>query len=158
MYFELEDVKRRHSAYWDLYNDNTWTSISDSTLSWNLKRGVFVGVTSHLIQECFTTFYQNFALLLTKYEPPASARQAFIFCREVLKMENYKQTLRVRSQYALTMGTFDMSIKIAAWRTANGGWLRPFGGIEYNFWRKLFPSLSVALLTAPINLPFEVAL
>lgn len=35
MFFELEDVKRRHSVYWDLYNVEGWVTSPDSNLTWN---------------------------------------------------------------------------------------------------------------------------
>lgn len=35
MFFELEDIKRRHSLYWDIYNTESWVEAPDNTLSWN---------------------------------------------------------------------------------------------------------------------------
>lgn len=35
MFFELEDIKRRHSHYWDLYNVGGWVRPADNSASWN---------------------------------------------------------------------------------------------------------------------------
>jgi len=46
MFFELDDIKRRHSLYWDIYNTQGFAQTPDSTNSWNYKRGVIAGLTS----------------------------------------------------------------------------------------------------------------
>ncbi len=48
MFFELEDVKRRHSLYWDIYNVSGWVKPPDSTLENNYKRGLITGLTAAL--------------------------------------------------------------------------------------------------------------
>lgn len=73
MFFELENVKRRHSLYWDVHNEG-WTKAPDSTMSWNIKRGIMIGTTASLIQESLTAFLENYKLLLTKYENPTSLK------------------------------------------------------------------------------------
>jgi len=72
-------------------------------------------------------------------------------------MENYKLSLKNRSQYALAIGTFDISSRVAAWRWLNGGWQKAFGGFEINSVRKLPSSLLTALISAPVSIPFELA-
>jgi hypothetical protein len=37
MFFELEDIKRRHSPYWDCHNVHSWVRTPDSTHSWMLE-------------------------------------------------------------------------------------------------------------------------
>ena len=37
MFFELEDIKRRHSPYWDCHNVHSWVRTPDSTHSWILE-------------------------------------------------------------------------------------------------------------------------
>lgn len=39
MFFELEDVKRRHMPMWNTNNVTMWVAAPDSTPSWNLQRG-----------------------------------------------------------------------------------------------------------------------
>lgn len=35
MYFEIDDVKRRHSPYYDVYNFMGWVDTPDSSYVWN---------------------------------------------------------------------------------------------------------------------------
>lgn len=49
MFFELDDIKRRHSLYWDVYNVGGWVTAPDSYFSWNYERGVICGVTASLL-------------------------------------------------------------------------------------------------------------
>jgi hypothetical protein len=37
MFFELEDIKRRHSPYWDCHNVHSWVRTPDATTSWMLE-------------------------------------------------------------------------------------------------------------------------
>ncbi len=87
MFFELEDVKRRHSLYWDIYNVSGWVKPPDSTFENNYKRGLITGLTAAFTQELTTSFYASWRLLKTKYEPPANLRQFGIYFREILKMD-----------------------------------------------------------------------
>jgi solute carrier family 25 oxoglutarate transporter 11 len=64
MFFELEDVKRRHSLYFDVYNVGYWVPAADNSMSWNLERGAIIGVTSQLFQHHFINYLENFKLLL----------------------------------------------------------------------------------------------
>jgi solute carrier family 25 oxoglutarate transporter 11 len=75
MFFELDDIKRRHSNYYDIYNVNGWVRTPDSTLSWNLQRGVITGITASLINEFIGNFTEGWRLLLRHYEPPNSFKQ-----------------------------------------------------------------------------------
>ena len=44
MFFELEDIKRRHSPYFNVTNVGGWTPAVDSTPSWNYQRGIIVSI------------------------------------------------------------------------------------------------------------------
>lgn len=70
MFFELEDIKRRHSLYWDIYNVEGWVRRPEATLANNVKKGVTAGVVASLIQENITAFTENCRLLATRYEKP----------------------------------------------------------------------------------------
>jgi len=39
MFFELDDIKRRHTLYWDIYNVESWVESPENTMSWNYQRG-----------------------------------------------------------------------------------------------------------------------
>lgn len=34
MFFELDDIKRRHSLYWDIFNVGGWVRTPDTHASW----------------------------------------------------------------------------------------------------------------------------
>lgn len=72
-------------------------------------------------------------------------------------MENYKRAIKNRNQYALTSGTLDIGLRLAAFRWVNNGWQRPYGGFETNHVRKLPGSIFASLITAPLSIPFEMA-
>ena len=82
MFFELDDIKRRHSTYYDIYNVNGWVRAPDSTLSWNYQRGLMAGLAASFINEYFISFTEGWRLLLRHYEPPNSFKQLgnFNFC------------------------------------------------------------------------------
>ncbi|EGR29516.1 oxoglutarate malate translocator protein, putative [Ichthyophthirius multifiliis] len=157
MFFELEDLQRRHSQYWDIYNVQGWVRRKDSTFLNNAYRGAVVGTVSQLIQENITALIDNCRLLANKYEKPKNISEAGVFLKEVFKLKNYQKSVVNRSMYALCSGTFDWGARLAAFRWVNNGWQRPFAGFEYNFIRKIPGSIFAALLTAPIGIPFEMA-
>lgn len=72
-------------------------------------------------------------------------------------MDNYKLALKNRWQYATCIGLFDTTARLSFFRYVNGGWQRPFGGFEFNWFRKMPGAMAVAALTAPISVPFEIA-
>ena len=40
MYFEIDDIKRRHSLYYDHYNVHGWIDPPEAFLSWDYGRAV----------------------------------------------------------------------------------------------------------------------
>lgn len=43
MFFELDDIKRRHSMYSDIYNVGGWVNTPDATFGWMYQRGAMIG-------------------------------------------------------------------------------------------------------------------
>jgi solute carrier family 25 oxoglutarate transporter 11 len=156
MFFELDDIKRRHSNYYDIYNVGGWVTAPDSTFRWNYARGFMVGVTATFLNEFVGTFTEGWRLLLRNFEPPNTFKQVGIFAKETLKLENFRLALRTRSQYALTLGATDIAARIALFRYINSGWQKPFAGFEYAFQRKIPGTMLIAFLTAPLGIPFEM--
>ena len=156
MFFELDDIKRRHSNYYDIYNVGGWVTAPDSTFSWNYVRGAMIGVTAALLNEFTVSFTEGWRLLLRNYEPPSNFKQVGIFFRETFKLENFRLAMKNRSQYAMTIGATDLAARIALFRYINSGWQRPFAGFEYAFHRKIPGTIIISLLTAPISIPFEM--
>lgn len=56
MFFELEDIKRRHMPTWSNNNTTVWVPALDSTPSWNYQRGVMIGLVACGIQQYFNHF------------------------------------------------------------------------------------------------------
>jgi hypothetical protein len=40
MFFELDDIKRRHMPNWSNNNTTAWSPAIDSNLTWNFQRGI----------------------------------------------------------------------------------------------------------------------
>lgn len=45
MFYELEDIQRRHNLYWDIYNVQGWVQAADFSHTWNYQRGAIAGLT-----------------------------------------------------------------------------------------------------------------
>lgn len=101
MFFELDDIKRRHSNYYDIYNVNGWVRAPDSTLSWNYQRGLIAGLTASFINEHIINFVEGYRLLLRNYNPPNSLQQFgnFYFgCfEEIIKLTFFFRDFRQRN-------------------------------------------------------------
>lgn len=157
MFFELDDIQRRHSAYWDVYNAFSYTPTPDNTYSWNYQRGVMAGLLGCMVNETATIFRENGRLLLKHYERPANLNQTWVFLKEAWKMSTLRNGLRNRLQYATAMGVFDVANRIAVWRYFNAGYHQTQGQVETNVVRKILPSMAAAGLTSWLGVPFEMA-
>lgn len=157
MYFELDDIQRRHSLYFDSHNIGGWVKAPDSTFSWNYERGAIIGVTSMMLNEYIKTFAYTCEAMLNKFEPPKGIKQISHFAREVVRTDYFKQNMRTRAQYAFAIGMTDMAARISAFRWINNGWQKPSMMLEINFARKIPGTIFIAALTAPISVPFEYA-
>lgn len=157
MYFELDDIKRRHSPYFDVYNSFSWATTPESKMSWNWQRGAIAGVLAAAFNETQVLFTENSKLLLKHYERPQGLKQISTFVKEVLKMDNFKLAIKNRLQYAFVIGTTDIAARFAAYRYCNSGWQRTFGSVEVNFYRRIPPSLFAAAATCWVGVPFELA-
>jgi len=63
MYFELDDIKRRHSPYYDVYNAFSWITSPENNMWWNYQRGAIAGVMAAAINET--------QILFTELETPS---------------------------------------------------------------------------------------
>ena len=157
MYFELDDIRRRHNLYWDTGNTGGWVRAPDVSISWNYERGAIIGVSAMLINETLKTYSNSVLAILNKYEPPSNFKQASIIAKEAYKLDFFKQNMRVRVPYAVCMGLTDIASRVSAYRWVSSGWQRPAMGLELNFFRRIPGSLFIAALTAPVSVPFEYA-
>lgn len=157
MFFELDDIKRRHSYTFDVHNAFSWIDTPDNKFIWNWQRGAMTGIIASAVNEVSILFTENWRLMTKEYEWPKNAKQYGIFTREVLRMDNFKGALKNRLQYAFCIGTFDIGSRLAFWRQWNAGWYRTFGSVEINHFRKWPPSIMAALVSCWVSTPFEMA-
>jgi solute carrier family 25 oxoglutarate transporter 11 len=157
MYFELDDIKRRHSPYFDVYNAFSWIATPENNLSWNYQRGAMAGVLAAAFNETQVLFTENAKLLLKHYERPKGFNQTKTFINEIFKMDNFRKGLKNRLQYAFVIGSTDIAARYSVYRYCNSGWYRPFGSVEVNFYRRIPPALFAALATCWISVPFDIA-
>lgn len=157
MFFELDDIKRRHSYTFDVYNAFSWIDTPENQLSWNWQRAAMTGVIASSVNEVSILFTENWRLMLRNYEWPKGLKQYSIFAKETLKMDNFRLGLKNRLQYAFCIGVFDIGSRLALFRQWNAGWYRSFGTVEFNHFRKWPPSIIAAALTSWVSVPFEMA-
>lgn len=43
MFFEIDDIRRRHSMYFDTYNIHGWVDPPEGTLKWDFFRSAMAG-------------------------------------------------------------------------------------------------------------------
>jgi solute carrier family 25 (mitochondrial oxoglutarate transporter), member 11 len=48
-FFELEDIRRRHTVYFNEYNTNGFIDLTFESWRWNYKRGAIVGLTASIL-------------------------------------------------------------------------------------------------------------
>jgi len=157
MFFELDDIKRRHSYTYDVYNVFSWIDTPDNKFSWNWQRGAITGIIASTVNEMAILFTENWRLLLREYEWPKGLKQYGIFTRETLKLDNFRLGMKNRLQYALCIGTFDIGSRLALFREFNAGWYRTFGSFETNYLRKIPTTILAAFLSSWVSVPFELA-
>jgi len=115
------------------------------------------GVIAAVTVEATSLFRENWQLLHKHYEWPQTFKQYRIFTSEVFKMENFRKAWKNRMQYALAIGGVDIAARLAVFRKLEGGWYKPFGSFEVNFFKKVPPALFAAAVTSWISVPFEYA-
>ncbi len=60
MFFELDDTKRRHSMYYDVYNINGWVDPPEGNFRWNFFRGALAGVIGCTLQAVYCSYRENY--------------------------------------------------------------------------------------------------
>ena len=157
MYFEIDDVKRRHSPYFDVYNVHGWINTPDEALSWTWARSVFAGVTGLVANELFAHKYETYKKLRTNFHPPETLAQVFAFNKAIKATENYGSALRHRLGYALLAGSIDVGSRLTAYRWSVGGLYQSFGSVNTESWRRYLPTILSAAATSWILGPMEIS-
>lgn len=81
MFFEIEDIKRRHSPYMDPYNTHGWVDVPEYTWKWNWLRGAVAGFAGTFVKGMIDVGFDSFKQMRTKYEPPKSLENTFRFVK-----------------------------------------------------------------------------
>jgi solute carrier family 25 oxoglutarate transporter 11 len=157
MFFEIDDVKRRHSVYFDSSNVWGWIDTPDSNFGYNYLRGVGAALPAFAIGETWKLWRENWKLLRTKYEPPANLKQFSIYCSQIMKMNNFKKGIYNRLQHATLISFFDYGLRWGVYRWCTEGIYRPYAQVDHQFWRRIIPTLFASAVTSVLSVPFEVA-
>ena len=90
MYFEVEDIQRRHAPYYDVYNIHGWVDTPEDSFSWAWARGAFAGLVGGIVGANVTHFWDSYKTLRTVYHPPKNLMQVRDFYRARLHVPDYK--------------------------------------------------------------------
>jgi len=90
-YFEVDDIKHRHNAYWDYYNVHGYTKLPDSSVSWNWSRGIMAALPTIIPVEVATFINSRYQHLKTRYQPPQNLKEIGLFWQGIKKTDNFKQ-------------------------------------------------------------------
>lgn len=90
MFFEIDDIKRRHSPYTDNYNVHGWIDLPDDAAWWKFFRASVAGICGTLIYGVQTTALAGYKQLRTKYDPPKDLKQKIAYMKYIPKTQAYK--------------------------------------------------------------------
>ena len=157
MYFEIDDVKRRHSAYFDVYNVHGWIDTPFETFGWDWARGAAAGVTGYAINEVIAHKWEGFKLLRSKFHPPDTFAQLLAYNKAINNIEGAKQVMKGRMSYAIMAGSIDIGGRLAVYRYFSSGLYQSYGSVNVEAWRRFLPLAVSSLATSWIMAPLEVA-
>mmetsp|Transcript_8349 Transcript_8349/g.7414 ORF Transcript_8349/g.7414 Transcript_8349/m.7414 type:complete len:103 (+) Transcript_8349:48-356(+) len=101
MYFELDDINRRHTFYYSTYGAFSYSPTPDNYLGWNWQRGAIAGTLASLATETSQLFSASWELMLSKYEWPKNFSQYKIFFRETMRLDSFRYNLKNKVQYSI---------------------------------------------------------
>jgi len=158
MYFEVDDIKHRHNAYWDCYNVHGHIDPPDSSLSWNYTRGAIAGLMGYLPVEVATFINGRYKHLKTRYEPPRNLKELGLFMDGIKRTDGFHKALRNRVQFGTCIALFDIAPRFATYFYLTAGYWSgdEHGGANPEFWRKIFPTIFAAMFTGALAHPFEI--
>lgn len=91
MYFEVDDIKRRHTPYWDITNIHGWVDPPDDHWTWHWFRGSVAGIAGTLTSAAVAHRYEAYRTLRQRFHPPESFQQAYDFMKAIKTIPNYEQ-------------------------------------------------------------------
>ena len=90
MYFEIDDIKRRHSPYFDVYNIHGWIDPPEDKFAWHWLRGSVAGVAGTFVSTFIAHNWDNYKTLRSRFHPPESLAQVADFTQANKKVGNYE--------------------------------------------------------------------
>lgn len=106
MYFEIDDVKRRHTPYWDIHNVHGWVNPPEDRIAWHWLRGAFAGATGFLLSAAFAHRWEAYKTLRTTFHPPESFQQVYEFGQAIKKVGKYEAVRSLEPPSDLRLGGF----------------------------------------------------
>ena len=91
MYFEIDDVKRRHSPYYDIYNVRGWVDPPENRFLWHWARGAMAGTIGCLVNEGFAHRWEAYKTLRTKYHPPRTVGQLVEYFKGIKTVGDFER-------------------------------------------------------------------
>lgn len=89
MFFEIDDIKRRHSPYVDPYNVHGWVDVPEYTWQWNWFRGALAGVAGVTVKGLIEVSMNSYKQMRSKYEPPKSLENTLRFAKGMTQTSAY---------------------------------------------------------------------
>jgi hypothetical protein len=90
MFFEVDDIKRRHSPYADTYNVHGWLTNPDSANWWTFLRTSVAGIAGAGFSAVHKTYLEGYKQLRTKYDPPKDLSQKVAYLKNIPKTQGFK--------------------------------------------------------------------
>ena len=90
MFFEIDDVKRRHSPYYDVYNIRGWVDPPEDRFSWHWIRGAVAGATGAFVNQFIANRWEAYKTIREAYHPPRTFEQLYHYknsIKEVIRVD-----------------------------------------------------------------------
>lgn len=156
MFSEIDDVRHRHSTYWDVYNTYGWVDPPDQQWGWNLLRGLMVGGAGAYLGETCAFYFKQYKLIRTRYDPPESLAQLTSYLRLAGSLDNAKFEWGVRRQAVLLHG-LDWMQRLIGYKLFVSGVSQMYNAPNREYWRRVLPTVIGALLTSVWIAPIAAA-
>lgn len=156
MFSEIDDIRHRHSTYWDVYNNYGWVDPPDQGIGWNVLRGLAVGGPAAYLGELCAFYFKQYKLIRTRYDPPESLAQVTSYLRLAGSLENARWEWRVRRQAAV-LHAADWAQRLLGYKLLVSGISQMYAAPNREYWRRVLPTMFGALLTSTFIAPIQAA-
>lgn len=157
MFFEIDDIKRRHSAYYDTYNFHGWVEAPDSSIKFNFFRGALAGTIASTTQSLYNTYRRGYKILRRKYNQPHSLKQVVTMIQGMKQIPNFTTGLRRSLWYGAALGTFDVGTRLTIHRWFTEGLPAHYPAGDSDYWRRPLPIFFASILSSFFRAPMEIA-